>query len=52
MFFDASPKTPAYDRLEILSTFVEAYEEMHYPIESPAPIDCLLVLLDQSNKHR
>ncbi len=31
--FDAPPNTPEYDRLDLLSTLVEAYEKVHYPIE-------------------
>jgi hypothetical protein len=37
--FDAPPNTPEYDRLDILSTLLEAYEKVHYPIEAPDPID-------------
>ena len=34
---DAKPGAPEGDELEILATLVEAYEEKHYPIESPDP---------------
>ena len=33
--FDASPNTPQGDRLELLATLVEAYEEKHFPILAP-----------------
>ena len=36
---DAKPGAPEGDELDILSTLVEAYEEKHYPIESPDPIE-------------
>ena len=31
--FDAKPNTPDGDKLDILVTLTEAYEEAHYPIE-------------------
>ena len=37
--FDALPNTPEYDRLDLLSTLVEAYEKVHYPIEAPDPAE-------------
>jgi HTH-type transcriptional regulator/antitoxin HigA len=39
--FDAAPKTPAGDRLEVLSTLVEAYEEQHYSLPAPDPIEAI-----------
>ena len=30
--FDAAPNTPEGDRLEVLTTLVEAYEDKHYDI--------------------
>jgi len=39
--FDAEPDTPESDRLEILTTLVEAYEEKHYPIPLPDPIEAI-----------
>ena len=36
---DAKPGAPEGDELDILATLVEAYEENHYPIESPDPIE-------------
>jgi HTH-type transcriptional regulator / antitoxin HigA len=35
--FDASQGTPEFDRLEILVTLVEAYENIHEPILPPDP---------------
>ena len=37
--FDARPDTPEGDRLEVLVTLVEAYEEKHYAIPLPDPIE-------------
>jgi len=39
--FDAAPHTPEGDRLEVLATLVEAYEEQHYSIPAPDPIEAL-----------
>jgi HTH-type transcriptional regulator/antitoxin HigA len=39
--FDARPDTPEGDRLEVLVTLVEAYEEKHYPIPLPDPIEAI-----------
>jgi HTH-type transcriptional regulator/antitoxin HigA len=39
---NATPGTPAGDRLEVLTTLVERYESMHQPIEPPNPVDALL----------
>jgi Apea-like HEPN len=36
--FDAAPNTAEFDRLDILSTLVEAYEKKHYPIGLPETI--------------
>ena len=40
--FDAAPDTPEGDRLEVLVTLVEAYEEKHYSIPKPDPIEAIL----------
>lgn len=44
--FDAEPGTPNGDRLEVLSTLVEAYEDEHYPIPVPDPIEMILYTMD------
>lgn len=38
---DAEPGTPAYDKLEVLSILVAAYEEEHYRIPPPDPISAI-----------
>ena len=32
---DAAPGTPEADRLDILTTLVEAYKRVHFPIPEP-----------------
>lgn len=39
--FDAFPGTPEGDRLEVLTTLVEAYENEHYSIPAPDPIEAI-----------
>ena len=38
---DPAPETAEGERLEVLSTLVEAWEAGHYPIEAPEPVDAL-----------
>ena len=40
--FAAVPDTPEGDRLEVLTTLVEAYEERHYSIPLPDPVEAIL----------
>ncbi|MCA1371120.1 type II toxin-antitoxin system HigA family antitoxin [Bradyrhizobium sp. BRP14] len=42
-YFDHHPEigTEEADRFDILSTLIEAYENQHYPIEAPEPIDLI-----------
>jgi HTH-type transcriptional regulator/antitoxin HigA len=39
--FDAAPNTPEGDRLEVFATLVGAYEEQHYSIPAPDPIEAI-----------
>ena len=39
---DADPNTPEGDRLDILSTLVEVYEDKKYPIEPPDPVEAII----------
>jgi HTH-type transcriptional regulator/antitoxin HigA len=45
--WDAPSGSPECDRLEVLSTLVEAYEEKHHAIDPPDPIDAILFRMDQ-----
>lgn len=38
---NSGPGTPGADRLEVLTTLVEAYEERHYPIPAPDPVEAI-----------
>lgn len=43
----AAEGTPESDRLEILATLVEAYEEARFPMDLPDPIDAIRFRLEQ-----
>ncbi|HLK59191.1 MAG TPA: transcriptional regulator [Chthonomonadaceae bacterium] len=44
--FDAQPDTREGDRLEVLTTLVEAYEQKHHAIAPPDPIEALLYYME------
>jgi HTH-type transcriptional regulator / antitoxin HigA len=46
LLFNATPNTPECDRLDVLSTLVEAYEKKHIPIEIPDPIEAIQYYMD------
>ena len=39
--FDAAPNTSEDDRLDVLTTLVEAYEAQHYHIPEPDPVEAI-----------
>jgi HTH-type transcriptional regulator / antitoxin HigA len=39
--FDAAPGTREGDRLEVLTTLLAAYEEKHYRVPLPDPVDAI-----------
>jgi HTH-type transcriptional regulator / antitoxin HigA len=39
--------TPDGDRLDVLATLVEAYEQKHFPVDSPDPIEAIRFRLEQ-----
>ena len=45
---DPDPDSPEGEKLEVLSTLVEAYERDHYPIAPPDPIDAIRFHMDQT----
>lgn len=49
---DAEPGSAAYDRLELLTFLVEKYEDEHYPIELPDPVDAILFRMEQQGLTR
>ena len=45
--FDAPVDTPECDELETWCILVEVYEDIHYPIEPPDPVDAILFTMEQ-----
>jgi HTH-type transcriptional regulator/antitoxin HigA len=45
--WDARPNTAKGDRLEVLITLVEAYEQKHHRIEPPDPIEAIKFRMEQ-----
>ena len=43
----AKPNTPQMDKLEVLTTLVEAYEEKFYNIDAPDPIEAIKFRMEQ-----
>lgn len=44
--FHAEPGSPEDDELEILVTLVDAYEEEHFPMGMPDPIEAIRIRMD------
>ena len=47
--FDAKPGTKEGDELEILGILLEKYEDEHFPIELPDPIEAIKFRMEQLN---
>lgn len=47
--FDAPLYTKDGDEAEILSLLIENYENEHYPIEAPDPIEAIKILMEELN---
>ncbi len=43
----AAANTPKGDKLDILLTLVEAYEQAHYPIDLPDPVEAIKFRMEQ-----
>ena len=50
--FNASPDTPDGDRLQVLTTLVEVYEEQKYHIPLSDPIEAILYYLESRGLSR
>jgi HTH-type transcriptional regulator / antitoxin HigA len=49
---DARPNTPQGDRLDVLVTLVEAWEERHWPIDLPDPVEAILFAMEHRGLSR
>jgi HTH-type transcriptional regulator/antitoxin HigA len=45
--FDATPGTPEGDELEVLSILIEKFEDEHFPIDLPDPIEAIKFRMEQ-----
>lgn len=49
LIFDAAPNSKDGDEAEILSLLIDNYENKHYPIESPDPIEAIKIRMEEMN---
>lgn len=52
LLFDAVTDTPEGDRLEVLTTLVEAYEQRHYSIPAPDPVEAIRYYMESRGLSR
>jgi HTH-type transcriptional regulator/antitoxin HigA len=45
--FDAKPNTPVGDELELLCLLINNYEDEHYPVNFPDPIEAIKFRMEQ-----
>lgn len=45
--FDALPGTPEGDELEVLGILIDKYEQEHFPIDLPDPIEAIKFRMEQ-----
>jgi HTH-type transcriptional regulator/antitoxin HigA len=43
----AEPDTPEGEKLDVLATLVEAYEQKHYPLDLPDPVEAIKFEMEQ-----
>ncbi len=49
VIFDAPENTKEGDEAEIVSLLIENYENEHYPIEAPDPIEAIKIRMEELN---
>ena len=49
LVFDSPADTPEGDEADILGLLIEKYEDEHYPIEAPDPIEAIKFRMEQMN---
>ena len=48
----AKSGTPRGDRLDVLATLIEAYEEKHFPMDPPEPVEAIKFRMEQQSLTR
>jgi HTH-type transcriptional regulator / antitoxin HigA len=53
-YFDQQPEvgSPAGNRFDVLATLIEAYEDKHFPIDEPTPIEAIKSRMQQKGLSR
>jgi len=51
VIFDATINSKEGDEAEILSLLIENYENEHYPIEAPDPIEAIKIRMEELNMY-
>ncbi len=49
VLFDAQIGTPESDEADILALLIDDYENKHYPIEAPDPIEAIKIRMEEIN---
>ncbi len=49
VIFDATPNTPEGDEAEVLSLLIDNYENQHFSIEAPDPIEAIKIRMEEMN---
>ncbi len=49
---DAKSGTPEGDRLDVLATLIDAYEQRRFPIEAPDPVEAIRFVMEQRGLSR
>ncbi len=52
VIFDAQANTPDGDEAELLGILIEKYEDDHYPIDSPDPIEAIKFRMEQMEMNK
>lgn len=47
IIFDAKPGTPQGDELEMMGFLIEKYEQEHFPVEFPDPVEAIKFRMEQ-----
>jgi HTH-type transcriptional regulator / antitoxin HigA len=50
--WEADPGTPDGDRVDVLTTLIEAYEAKHFPVPAPDPIEAIEFMMEQKGLNR
>jgi HTH-type transcriptional regulator/antitoxin HigA len=47
LLMSAAPESPEGERLDILVTLISAYEQQHFPMDLPDPVEAIKFVMDQ-----